>query len=221
MSLSISERIAEQLRLVQLEADKRARKSGSPPSVSPPPDTRKMFTREEMAKAFLLDRVYDDDGVDGHENDMPAAECASRVRDIMLRESPDEYIICDTRPENGCCVQLAGCAGNESANGGYSVFHKRPPDENTVSRESTDDGHGTIPWGSPTLGESAPGVNGMPPAAEPTKWGMGLDTPARQGTAARVENEDEEVKKIELSDVQRQMFAAMRMHRNNRDLNLP
>ena len=213
--MDIKERMARQMHRVKVEAAIAAMKTPPPDYVFKEPQMPKLMSEKQKVQAFIEDRTYDDIPMDRSKIDPKRVTSMADVHRIIISEQPREFVIGPKEQLDHKAPNFRNI-GQEAIEGpGYSALNANNNDNEEDRMIQMSDGDNSAPalHGikidlSGSIGKmaaatqaTAPGEPPLPPPQPQAKSAQSnLGTNVPPGT-------------IEMTDMQRQMLAAMRAQR--------
>lgn len=213
--MDIKERMARQMNRVKVEAAIAATKNPPPDYVFKEPQMPKPMSEKQKVQAFIEDRTYDDIPMDQSKIDPKRVTSMADVHRIIISEQPKEFVIGPKEQLDHKAPNFRNM-GQEAIEGpGYSALKANNNDNEEDRMIQMSDGENSAPalHGikidlSGSIGKTAvapqatapaePTPPPLQPQPKPAQANLGTNVPP--GT-------------IEMTDMQRQMLAAMRAQR--------
>lgn len=213
--MDIKERMARQMHRVKVEAAIAATKTPPPDYVFKEPQMPKPMSEKQKVQAFIEDRTYDDIPMDQSKIDPKRVTSMADVHRIIISEQPREFVIGPKEQLNHKAPNFRNI-GQEAIEGpGYSAFKENSNDneEDRMIQMSDSDNsapalHGIKIDLSGSIGKTAAAPQAAAPAEPPPPPPQSQPKPAQANLGTNVPPGT-----IEMTDMQRQMLAAMRAQR--------
>ena len=212
--MDIKERMARQMHRVKVEAAIAAMKTRPPDYVFKEPQMPKPMTEKQKVQAFIEDRTYDDIPMDRSKIDPKRVTSMADVHRIVISEQPREFVIGPKEQLDHKAPNFRNI-GQEAIEGpGYLALNANNEDneeDRIIQMTDGDNGapalHGIKIDLSGSIGKMAGAPQATAPS-EPPPQPQPQPKPAQPNLGTNVPPGT-----IEMTDMQRQMLAAMRAQR--------
>ncbi len=213
--MDIKERMARQMHRVKVEAAIAATKTPPPDYVFKEPQMPKPMSEKQKVQAFIEDRTYDDIPMDQSKIDPKRVTTMADVHRIIISEQPREFVIGPKEQLDHKAPNFRNI-GQEAIEGpGYSALKANNNDNEEDRMIQMPDGDNSAPalHGikidlSGSIGKMEGASQATAPAGPPPSPPQPQPKPAQPNVGTNVPPGT-----IEMTDMQRQMLAAMRAQR--------
>lgn len=214
--MDIKERMARQMHRVKVDAAIAAMKTPPPDYVFKEPQMPKPMTEKQKVQAFIEDRTYDDIPMDQSKIDPKRVASMADVHRIIISEQPREFVIGPKEQLDHNAPNFRNI-GQEAIEGpGYSALKANNKDNEEDRMIQMSDGDNSAPalHGikidlSGSIGKTAAAPQATASAEPPPPPPQPQPKPAQPNVGTNVPPGT-----IEMTDMQRQMLAAMRAQRS-------
>jgi len=213
--MDIKERMARQMHRVKVEAAIAAMKTPPPDYVFKEPQMPKPMSEQQKVQAFIEDRTYDDIPMERSKIDPKRVTSMADVHRIVISEQPREFVIGPKEQLDHKAPNFRNI-GQEAIEGpGYSAIkaNNRDDEEDRMIQMSDGDNsapalHGIKIDLSGSIGKMAAAQQATAPSEPPPPPPQSQPKAAQPNVGTNVPPGT-----IEMTDMQRQMLAAMRAQR--------
>ena len=213
--MDIKERMARQMHRVKVDAANAAMKTPPPDYVFKEPQMPKPMSEKQKVQAFIEDRTYDDIPMDRSKIDPKRVTTMADVHRIIISEQPREFVIGPKEQLDHKAPNFRNI-GQEAIEGpGYSALKDNNEDNEEDRMIQMSDGdniapalHGIKIDLSGSIGKTTGASQATAPAEPPPPPPQPQPKPAQANLGTNVPPGT-----IEMTDMQRQMLAAMRAQR--------